>query len=277
MNYSASKLASIFGCAVSDIMDINKEILLERSRTQCPLTIPDIIKEFIAVLPTSNFGPWLKINQNFWRETYRELWSRHEKAEEVYDQTVEDSDKAKEKLDEMEIISEDWNEIDAYEIAYEKAFKRELVTFKDLVKVEEALLQCGFVTQESDWGKLRQRYKKRHEDLRAEYWRLVDNLREIGEGFYDEWMDANNAMRNAFFKLAKFEQALLFSDVVIPKDPNYELFIWHMQLYKDRFDPTAIPGINTREDEDAHKWKLPFRFEDELTEEEYYYEFFADV
>jgi hypothetical protein len=37
MNYSAEKLAVIFGCTVSDIMDINKEILFEKVKTQCPL------------------------------------------------------------------------------------------------------------------------------------------------------------------------------------------------------------------------------------------------
>jgi hypothetical protein len=50
-----------------------------------------------------------------------------------------------------------------------------------------------------------------------------------------------------------------------------------MQLYKNDFNLTAIPGINSQEDEDVHKWKLPFKYEDKLIDAKYYSEFLADM
>jgi hypothetical protein len=124
---------------------------------------------------------------------------------------------------------------------------------------------------------LEERYKRDHKNLRAKYWRLAGILKETDDLFYDEWLDVNDAMRNAFSKLAKFERILLLFDVVTLEDPNYEIFMWHIQLYKDNFNLIAIPEINSQKDEDAHKWKLPFRYKDELTDAEYYTEFLADV
>jgi hypothetical protein len=65
MNYSAEKLAVIFGCTVFDIMDINKEILFEQVRTQCPFNQREIVTQFFANLKTKDFGPWVKLNRNF--------------------------------------------------------------------------------------------------------------------------------------------------------------------------------------------------------------------
>jgi hypothetical protein len=144
-----------------------------------------MVTQFLANLKTKDFGPWVKLNQNFWMEAKREL---------------------------------------------------------------------------------EERYKRDYKDLRAEYWRLAGILEETNDLFYDEWLDVNDAMKDAFSKLVKFERAFLLFDVVTLEDPNYEIFMWHMQLYKDDFDPNAISGINSQEDEDVHKWKLPFRYEDELTD-----------
>jgi hypothetical protein len=47
MNYSAEKLAVIFGCTVSDIMDINKEIL----RMHRILEIPELVANIIRYIP----------------------------------------------------------------------------------------------------------------------------------------------------------------------------------------------------------------------------------
>jgi hypothetical protein len=92
---------------------------------------------------------------------------------------------------------------------------------------------------------LEKRYKKDYKDLRAEYWRLAGILKETNGLFYDEWLDVNDAMKDVFSKLVKFERTLLLFDVVSLENPNYEIFMWHMQLYKDDFDPIAIPGINS--------------------------------
>jgi hypothetical protein len=56
MNYSAEKFATIFGCTVSDIMDINKEILFEQVRTQCSFNQGEIVTQFFANLKTKDFG-----------------------------------------------------------------------------------------------------------------------------------------------------------------------------------------------------------------------------
>jgi hypothetical protein len=56
MNYSAEKLAIIFGCTVSDIMDINKEILFKKVKTQCPFNQGEIVTQFFANLKTKDFG-----------------------------------------------------------------------------------------------------------------------------------------------------------------------------------------------------------------------------
>jgi hypothetical protein len=56
MNYSADKLAKIFGCTVSDIMDINKELLLEQARSQCPFNQGEMVTQLLANLKTEDFG-----------------------------------------------------------------------------------------------------------------------------------------------------------------------------------------------------------------------------
>jgi hypothetical protein len=72
---------------------------------------------------------------------------------------------------------------------------------------------------------LKKRYKRDYKDLRAEYWRLAGILKETNDLFYDEWFDVNDAMKDAFSKLVKFERTLLLFDVVILEDPNYEIFM----------------------------------------------------
>jgi hypothetical protein len=62
MNYSADKLVAIFGCTVFDIMDINKEILFEQIRSQCPFNIYDIAENYVKLLSTKDFGYWIMFN-----------------------------------------------------------------------------------------------------------------------------------------------------------------------------------------------------------------------
>jgi hypothetical protein len=56
MNYSAEKLAAIFGCTVSDIVNINKEILFEQVRSQCPFNQGEMVTQLLANLKTEDFG-----------------------------------------------------------------------------------------------------------------------------------------------------------------------------------------------------------------------------
>jgi hypothetical protein len=73
MNYLADKLAAIFGCTVSDIVDINKEILFEQVRSQCPFNVYNIAENYVKLLPTRDFGYWIMFNQNIWISASKEL------------------------------------------------------------------------------------------------------------------------------------------------------------------------------------------------------------
>jgi hypothetical protein len=53
MNYSADKLAEIFRCTVSDIMDINKELLFEQVRSY---NQGKMVTQLLANLKTEDFG-----------------------------------------------------------------------------------------------------------------------------------------------------------------------------------------------------------------------------
>jgi hypothetical protein len=72
---------------------------------------------------------------------------------------------------------------------------------------------------------LEEKYKRNYKDLKAKYWRLAGILKETNNLFYDEWFDVNDAIKDAFSKLVKFERTLLLFDVVTLKDPNYEIFM----------------------------------------------------
>jgi hypothetical protein len=93
MNYSAEKLAAIFGCTVSDIMDINKKILFEQVRSQCLFNQGEMVIQLLANLKTKNFSPWVKLNRNFWMEAKRELNKGHNKAEEAHDKAYDEYQK----------------------------------------------------------------------------------------------------------------------------------------------------------------------------------------
>jgi hypothetical protein len=62
MNYSADKLTVIFGCTVSDIMNINKELLFEQIKNQCPFNVYDIAENYVKLLSTGDFGYWIMFN-----------------------------------------------------------------------------------------------------------------------------------------------------------------------------------------------------------------------
>jgi hypothetical protein len=150
MNYSADKLAAIFGCTVTGIMDINREILFEQVRSQCPFNVYDIAYYFVRGRPTEDFGPWVKLNQNTWVSACKELWKRHKKAEKIYNDAYKECFEAHEKLEEMlDTLDNPFHSI-KYEDAFAAASEKNYTTFKELVKIEEALLRSRIVTQELD-------------------------------------------------------------------------------------------------------------------------------
>jgi hypothetical protein len=50
MNYSADKLATIIGCTVSDIMDINRKILFEQIKTQYPHNLTTLQLQIMIIV-----------------------------------------------------------------------------------------------------------------------------------------------------------------------------------------------------------------------------------
>jgi hypothetical protein len=150
MNYSADKLTAIFGCTVSDIVDINKEILFEQIRSQCLFNVYDIAENYIKLLPTGDFGYWIMFNRNIWVLANKKLWKRHKKAEEIYYDALEECKKARDEFYEL-ADAENPFYLSKYEDAYDAAYKKDYTTFRELVEIEKTILQCRIVTQKTDW------------------------------------------------------------------------------------------------------------------------------
>ncbi|PKY46336.1 hypothetical protein RhiirA4_461180, partial [Rhizophagus irregularis] len=99
MAYTAEKLATIFGCTVTDLMAINREILKSCQTPYAVSVIPELVGHILECIPNSNFGPHLLEVSPIWRaESERVLWKRHKKAEEAYDRAVEKKEKANDAL-----------------------------------------------------------------------------------------------------------------------------------------------------------------------------------
>jgi hypothetical protein len=127
--HAATSLAEDLGLDLIDIYGICKWEAIKAS----PLNDPDIVTEMVRNLPVKEFGKHLKINRLWYKRCKAELWKRHEKAEEAYQQAVNHYREA----------VDDFNEAD------QKKYTR----FAGMVVIERALLRCGFITQESDWEK----------------------------------------------------------------------------------------------------------------------------
>ncbi|GBC31181.1 hypothetical protein GLOIN_2v1785889 [Rhizophagus irregularis DAOM 181602=DAOM 197198] len=95
MVYTAEKLATIFGCTVSDLMAINREILKSHQTPYTVSVIPKLVGHILEYIPSRNFRTHLLEVSPIWRaEAERVLWKRHKKAEEAYDRAVEKKEKA---------------------------------------------------------------------------------------------------------------------------------------------------------------------------------------
>ena len=150
MAYTAEKLAAIFGCTVSDLMDINRGILLEQSRKQNPFSIPKLVDIFIAVCPINKFGKHLLLNRTWYAWCRDELWKRHTQAEKAYKQAADERKKAARTYwQEFTDGGKNWDKACK---EYDKASKKRRTRFEEMVAIELAILRCGFVTKESDWG-----------------------------------------------------------------------------------------------------------------------------
>ncbi|PKY60263.1 hypothetical protein RhiirA4_483780 [Rhizophagus irregularis] len=114
MAYTTEKLATIFGCTVSDLMAINRKILKSH---QTPV-------HCIKVSP-------------IWRaEAERVLWKRHEKAEEVYNQAANICKKAERAY--WRDCADGSINLDKLTGEYTKVNQEKYTRFEEMVVIEQA-------------------------------------------------------------------------------------------------------------------------------------------
>jgi hypothetical protein len=167
--YTAEKLATIFGCTVSDLIDINRGTLLEQCRKQSPFSIPKIVDIFIAVCPIDKFGKHLLLNRTWYAWCRDELWKRHKEAEQVYGRAADEDKKAGKAF--WQTFEGDRKNVNKAYKECEKAHDKKYTTFEKMVTIEQAILRCGFVTRESNWG---------------EYYWMMRNFELFKDGFTPE-------------------------------------------------------------------------------------------
>ncbi|GBC50130.1 hypothetical protein GLOIN_2v1785889 [Rhizophagus irregularis DAOM 181602=DAOM 197198] len=145
MVYTAEKLATIFGCTVSDLMAINREILKSHQTPYAVSVIPELVGHILEYIPSRNFGTHLLEVSPIWRaEAERILWKRHKEAEEAYDKAVEKKEKANDALGRSE--EEGNRNRDLCELeweAYQKACKERTNAAVEHIIVKEAIRRCN--------------------------------------------------------------------------------------------------------------------------------------
>ncbi|GBC25562.1 hypothetical protein GLOIN_2v1785889 [Rhizophagus irregularis DAOM 181602=DAOM 197198] len=145
MVYTTEKLATIFGCTVSDLMAINREILKSCQTPHAVSALPELVGHILEYIPSSNFGPHLLEVSPIWRaEAERILWKRHKEAEEAYDKAVEKKEKANDALGRSE--EEGNRNRDLRELeweAYQKACKERTNAAIEHFIVKEAIRRCS--------------------------------------------------------------------------------------------------------------------------------------
>ena len=97
MSYSADKLAAIFRCTVSDLIDIEAYML----RPHYALSNSGFIKAFLERLPIDEFHPHLKVNRFWYHSCKAELKHRWKTAENAYDIAEKEWEKASFTLDQV--------------------------------------------------------------------------------------------------------------------------------------------------------------------------------
>ncbi|CAB4416872.1 unnamed protein product [Rhizophagus irregularis] len=141
MVYTAEKLATIFGCMVSDLMAINREILKNHQTPYAVSVIPELVGHILKYIPNSNFRPHLLEVSPIWRaEAERVLWKRHKEVEEAYDRAVEKKEKANDAVGQSE---EDGIPRELEWVAYQKACKERTNAGVEHIMVRNAIHRCG--------------------------------------------------------------------------------------------------------------------------------------
>ena len=88
--HAAEDLAEDLGLDLVDIYGIRRWKAMQAS----PLNNPDIVREFIRILPVNEFGKHLKVNRLWYNCCMAELWKRHEEAGKAYYRAVDEYEEA---------------------------------------------------------------------------------------------------------------------------------------------------------------------------------------
>ena len=149
MAYTAEKLATIFGCTVTDLMAINREILKSHQIPYAVSVIPELVGHILEYIPSNDFGPHLLEVSPIWKaEAGRVLWKRYEKAEEVYKQAVDVFKKAE--MDYWQDFSNGDKNHNKLTNVFAKAYQEKNTRFEEIIAIFRDMLHCGFVTKESN-------------------------------------------------------------------------------------------------------------------------------
>ncbi|CAB4445705.1 unnamed protein product [Rhizophagus irregularis] len=151
MAYTAEKLATIFGCTVSDLMAINREILKSCQTPYAVSVIPELVGHILECIPSNDFGLHLLEVSPIWRaEAERVLWKRHKKAEEAYNLAANICKKAERAF--WRDCADGGRNFDKLAGEYTKVNQEKHTRFEEMVVIEQAILRCGFISEEINKG-----------------------------------------------------------------------------------------------------------------------------
>jgi hypothetical protein len=147
MSYSTDKLIAIFGCNLSDLINIEKEIL--KKPVVKTVNSPDFLMHFFENLPLDEFKQQLKINKFWYSWCKGELEYRWNKRKNQYWEAVAEHKRISRKYDKL-LDRKDcsWSILEKHPI-YKKYSEiqetnKKFCIFKQLVEVEKAIVRCGF-------------------------------------------------------------------------------------------------------------------------------------
>ncbi|CAB4445040.1 unnamed protein product [Rhizophagus irregularis] len=151
MAYTTEKLATIFGCTVTDLMAINREILKSHQIPYAVSVILELVGHILEYILNSNFGPHLLEVSPIWRaEAERVLWKRHTQAEKIYDQAANICKKAERAY--WRDCADGGINLDKLIGEYTKVNQEKHTRFEEMVAIEQAILCCGFISEEINKG-----------------------------------------------------------------------------------------------------------------------------
>jgi hypothetical protein len=146
MSYSTDKLIAIFGCNLSDLINIEKEIL--KKPVVKTINSPDFLMHFFDNLPLCEFTQNLKVNRNWHSACKRELFIRRNNYRNQY-----------------------WKTVKEFILAENKRFKRH--------QEKSCKIDCIWLEMEHEEGKQWHLKDLERDPLWKEYCRLGSKMYEI--------------------------------------------------------------------------------------------------